>query len=255
MTEYQRSWALDDIQISRAYGDKRTVEAYAAVFDTPVEISDQHGHYMEVIDRSAFKRTLLHGIDRVGVYYNHAMNAHGQPSDMYSVPIGVPVEIRPDGKGLRTVTRYNVGPDADRILEAIRNNAIRGYSFRGRIYQSTPSGRVRPGREGQLPTVLRTELGLTEYGPTPNPAYEQASILAIRSAAQLAEDFAGLDEAQRADLIRILASTTPVRDSETPPATPTPGPGAEDPPTDGHSGRLQRHLRLRSQAKFLGVLP
>jgi len=251
VTEYLRSWALDDIQISRSYGDKRTVEAYAAVFDIPAEISDRHGHYMEVIDRSAFKRTLLHGIDRVGVYYNHAMNAHGQPSDMYSVPIGVPVEIKPDGKGLRTVTRYNAGPDADRILEAIRNDAIRGYSFRGRIYKSTPGGRVRPGKDGQLPTILRTELGLTEYGPTPSPAYEHASILAIRSAAQLADDFAGLDEAQRAELIRILASTTPVRDSETPTATPIPGPGAEDPP-ERHSGRL-RALQLELGKVLNGV--
>ena len=38
---YLRTWALDDIQISRSHGDGRTVEAYAAVFDTPTEINDR----------------------------------------------------------------------------------------------------------------------------------------------------------------------------------------------------------------------
>lgn len=49
---YARSWALDDVQILRTT-DGRTVAAYAAVFDTPAEIRDKHGHYVEVIDRAA----------------------------------------------------------------------------------------------------------------------------------------------------------------------------------------------------------
>jgi hypothetical protein len=49
MTEFVRAWALDDIRI-RSGGDGRTVEAYAAVFDTPTEVHDQDGHYNEVID-------------------------------------------------------------------------------------------------------------------------------------------------------------------------------------------------------------
>lgn len=252
MTTYLRSWALDDIQISRSHGDGRTVEAYAAVFDTPVEIKDQHGHYIEVIDRSAFNRTVSHGIDRVGVYYHHGMTLHGTPSDVYSVPIGRALEIRPDGRGLRTVTRYNDGPDADRVLEAIRNNAIRGYSFKGRVFQSTPMRvpRVRPGNA--LPTVTRTELGLAEYGPTPTPAYEQAGILAVRSAEALATDLAALDDEQRAELLRIL-STTP-GDPVDASATPDLGPGAEDSPT-GHSGRLAiRRARLRMEMIEKGVM-
>ena len=108
---YARSWALDDIHILRAadgHSDGRTVEAYAAVFDTPTEITDQHGHYMEKIARTAFNRTLSHGIDRVGVFYNHALTMHGTPaSGEGSVPIGSPVDIRADDRGLRTVTRFN----------------------------------------------------------------------------------------------------------------------------------------------------
>ncbi|MDM4722767.1 HK97 family phage prohead protease [Micromonospora sp. WMMA1363] len=236
--DYARSWALDDIHILRAadgYGDGRTVEAYAAVFDTPTEITDRYGHYNEVIDRRAFNRTLSHGLDRVGVYYHHAMTLHGTPSDLGSVPIGSPVDVRADSRGLRTVTRFNRSPLADSVLEAIRNGDIKGYSFRGAIYQSNPP-RVPKAKAGRLPTVTRTELGLTEYGPTPTPAYTDAAIVAVRA-------------------LQMLASSTPgqvVRDPEEDPATPAPGLGAEDPPQQGHSGR-QRLLRLRAGLRERGV--
>lgn len=248
---YARAFALDDIQISRSHGDGRTVEAYAAVFGAPAEIRDQHGHYYEVIDRSAFNRTISHGIDRVGVYYHHGMTLHGTPSDVYSVPIGRALEIRPDGRGLRTVTRFNDGPDADRVLEAIRNGAIRGYSFRGRVFGSTPMRvpRARPGQD--LPTVTRTELGLAEYGPTPTPAYETAGILAVRSAETLATDLAALDPDARVELLRILSATP--QDPEDTSATPEPGPGAEDSPA-GRSGRLAiRRALLRAEMTRKGV--
>lgn len=247
---YLRSWALDDIAI-RSNGDGRTVEAYAAVFDTPAEISDQHGHYMEVIGRSAFNRAVSHGIDRVGVYYHHGMTLHGTPSDLGSVPIGQPVEIRPDGKGLRTVTRFNKSTLADSVLEAIRAGDIRGYSFRGRIFQSSPTRvpRTRPG--APLPTVTRTELGLAEYGPTPSPAYEEAGILAVRSLAIRQLIDAGLDPEALAELVRKLPSSTPYGDPVGGTATPETGPGTED-PRSAHSGRSLQ--RLRSEAWLEGVL-
>src|SRR5512139_873746 len=60
ITPWDRSFALEGIQILRS-GDGRTVEAYAAMFDQPYEVRDQFGHYMEVIDRAAFNRTLTNG--------------------------------------------------------------------------------------------------------------------------------------------------------------------------------------------------
>lgn len=239
MTElYARSWALDDIEIVRAAdggSDGRTVRAYAAVFDTPAEITDGHGHYMEQIDRRAFNRQLGLGIQRVGVFYHHGLTIHGTPSELGSVPIGSPVDIKADTRGLLTVTRYNRSALADSVLEAIRSGDIRGYSFRGRIFKSNPERLPRPRAGGQLPTVVRTELGLTEYGPTPTPAYAEAAITAIRAA------------------LDVLASTTPhPGDQETPPATPTPGPGdAEDQP-DRHSIRRNR-LRLKAALRDRGL--
>lgn len=251
---YERLWALDDIEIMRG-GDGRTVEAYAAVFDTPAEIKDQHGHYYEVIHRSAFNRAISHGIDRVGLYYHHGMTLHGTPSDLGSVPIGSPVDIRADGRGLRTVSRFNKSQLADSVLEAIRAGDIRGYSFRGRIFQSNPP-RVPRTRAGELPTVTRTELGLTEYGPTPSPYYADAGILAVRSAQQLADKLADLDPFERGELIRILSDSTPTEDPEpNTNATPARGPGAEDPHVERsettHSGRQQTDIARRIRAELI----
>jgi hypothetical protein len=50
MMEYTRSFSLEDISV-RSGGDGRTVEAYATVFNTPAEVRDQDGEYIEVIDR------------------------------------------------------------------------------------------------------------------------------------------------------------------------------------------------------------
>jgi HK97 family phage prohead protease len=259
---YARSWPLDDIAI-RSGGDGRTVEAYAAVFDTPSEIRDQHGHYLEVISRSAFNRAISHGIERIGVFYHHGMDLHGNPAQgPGSVPIGAPLDVRADAKGLRTVTRFNQDPFADSVLAAIRNNAIRGYSFRGKIFQSTPS-RVPRSRGNDLPTITRTELGLSEYGPTPTPAYADAGILAVRSVTAVAAQLASLDRDERAELIRILAASTPLDPDPTPAdpetddtATPDVGPGTEDPPDDEveRSGRKQRLAEIMASLHAKGIM-
>lgn len=249
---YERTWALDDILI-RSGGDGRTVEAYAAVFDSPSEIKDEHGHYMEVIARSAFNRAISHGIGRVNVFYHHGMTLHGTPSDLGSVPIGSPVDIRPDGRGLRTVTRFNRSALADSVLEAIRNDDIRGYSFRGRVFQSNPSRvpRARPG--SPLPSITRTELGLAEYGPTPHPAYAEAGILAVRSARAVAAQIVSLPADERAELVRMLAVSTPL-DPETETATPDVGPGTEDSPEQGRSGRREQIAAILGDLRTQGVL-
>ena len=230
---FNRSWDLEDILI-RSGGDGRTVEAYAAIFDHPTEIHDQHGHYIENIDRTAFNRTLSHGIDRIGVYYHHGMTIHGTPSDLGSVPVGRAMEVRADKRGLLTVTRYNRSDLADAVLESIRNNDIRGYSFSGRLIRSNPRRAPRP-KGSSLQVWRHLELGLAEYGPTPAPAYKDAGILAMRSN----QIVAALDEAKQ--FINTLSSATP-RDPADDTATPDVGPGTED-SRDAHSGR-QRKLSL-----------
>lgn len=210
---YERTWALEGIEIERG-GDGRTVTAYAAVFDTPAEIRDQHGHYIEEIDRAAFNRELTRSRPQGGrdywltkVYYNHGSDLSGKPNGLLSVPLGSPVDIKADGKGLLTVTRYNKSELADSVLEAIRAGDIRSQSFRGRIYKSD-----KRASRGGLPTIRRSELGLAEYGPTPSAYYADAAIVAVR-AEQVAQSLAELDADERAELIRMLTAGAPFGDS------------------------------------------
>lgn len=251
---YERTFPLDDISISRS-GDGRTVTAYAAVFGIGQEVHDQHGHYEEEIHRAAFNRTAKGS--RALCLYNHGLTLDGQPHPLAQVPLGTPLEIKPDGRGLLTVTRYNRSQLADAVLESIRAGDVRGQSFRGRIIRSNPMRppRVRPGQP--LPRVVRMELGLSDYGPTPAPVYQGAEIVAVRSLAVLAAELVALDPEARAELIRALSSTTPAESGPvTTTATPdNSGPGAEDSPAlAGHSGRLTiRRAAIRAQMIRMGV--
>lgn len=246
---YDRSWPLEGIEVlSRAKGgDGRTVEAYAAVFDVPTEVHDQHGDYMETVDRTAFNRTITNkNATQAMVLYNHGLNVvDGKPDSMAQVPIGRPLDIRADNRGLLTISRYNNSQLADAVLESIKNGDIVAQSFRGGIYKSDPMRipRVRPGQK--LPMVRRMELGLRDYGPTPRAYYPDAAIMAVRSAHELAEDFARLDEDGRQELIRVLSST-PGWDPDTAAilATPQRGLGPDD-SRDAHSARV-RQLRIKA---------
>jgi HK97 family phage prohead protease len=187
-TAYTRSFALEDISI-RAGGDGRTVEAYAAVFNTPVPIRDADGEYTEVIDPTCFDRAITRSKQsgkQIPILFNHGMTIWSTPSDMDSMPIGVTEEIRPDGRGLLTRARYHRSDRADQALEAIREGSITAYSFSGAFSRSTPEvrrgQRLAPDRRtGALPTLRRMESTLREYGPTPFPAYSDAAIVGVRA--------------------------------------------------------------------------
>jgi uncharacterized protein len=249
---FARDWTLDDIEIVRAGqgGDGRTVVAYAAPFDVPTEIKDQHGHYMETIDRAAFNEVIAEGIHRVGVFYHHGMTLHGTPSDLGSVPIGSPLEIRADSKGLLTRTRYNKTELGESVLQAIKDGDLKGYSFRGPIRRSNPPRIARARTGAPLPTVTRMSLGLNEYGPTPTPYYADARILAVRSAQTLATQLTDPDF--KRELITILSRSTP-QDQEPEPATPDEGPGAEDQPHEALRSASMDDIRRRIAVfKILG---
>lgn len=205
---YQRTFTLEGIEvISRAKGgDGRTVEAYAAVFDIPTEVHDQHGDYVEVIDQKAFNREIANGVvRRAQVLLNHGFDAQGGTGGMQQAPLGSPVDIKADGRGLLTVSRYNDGPLSEQVLAGIRNGDYRAQSFQGPIRRSDPQrppGRARAN--SNLPTVRRLELGLKNYGPTMDPYYPQAEITAVRSVVEIVEDFARLDEAGREQLMQAM---------------------------------------------------
>lgn len=239
----ERTFILEDIAI-RSGGDGRTVVAYAAVFNTPAEVQDQDGHYVESIDPGAFDKTLADQAGRIQVFYNHGKTLYGTPSERFSMPLGTPEEITADARGVLTVTRYNRTPLADDVLEGIRNGDIKGQSFSGRFIPGR-SQRTR-GKAGGLDTIVRSEVALREYGPTPMPSYKEASILGVRMD-ELADTLRGLTETQRAELqqimdtSRILGTPSPAVD-----AAPTGTSPANDTPAQpGHlSGPAPTERRL-----------
>jgi len=190
-----RDFPLKDLSV-RSSREGRVVTAYAAVFDTPTEIHDQDGDYWEVIDRTAFNRAISDAAPqgsrknwRIGVFYNHARTLAGTPSEKHSMPIGVPLDIRADGNGVLTETRYHRSEFCEEIIEGLESGAIPGYSFSGMFRRSTPlipRGGFRKDRTGSLPTVRRMESTLREYGPTPFPAYPDAAVVEMRAQTILA---------------------------------------------------------------------
>ncbi|MFD5251326.1 HK97 family phage prohead protease [Streptomyces bobili] len=266
MEAFTRAFPLEDIHV-RAGGDGRTVEAYAAVFDTPTVIRDQDGNYTEVIDRRAFERTLnqlapagSRSTWRVGVLYNHGRTLFGTPSERGAMPIGAPVEIKADSRGLLTVTRYNKTELADEVLENIREGSITAQSFSGGFLRSDPGrpprGGWRPDASGKLRTVRRQEIALREYGPTPFPAYVDAAVIGVR-AEQVMPLLSELSPDEREKLADMLRTGTPLDPPAqgtpaAPPAAgdPDPGPAAEDPPSPGHSARQKiAWAKVRAEIK------
>lgn len=246
MSTFTRYTPLEDIRIRS--GDGRTVEAYAAVFGVSSPVVDVDGRYEEDIDSGAFRSTLEQNGLRFGVFYNHGFTIHGTPSERASLPLGTPVEVRADQRGLLTVSRYNRTELADEVLESIRNGDIRGQSFSGRFLRSSatpPRGGWRPRADGSLVKVTRMEVALREYGPTPFPVHASAEILGVRSAApvDVVDALRDLDEDRLAAVRAVLGITTPPA-PEPPTADPTSGEGTATPQPDGlHVGRFTASQR------------
>jgi HK97 family phage prohead protease len=244
--ECSRAYAIEDLTI-RSDGDGRTVEAYAAAFEIPAEVRDQDGHYNEVLSRGSFSKTISERVLNFGVFYNHARTLAGTPDGNLSVPIGVPVQVDQDERGVFTATRYLDNPLADSILDGIKQRAIRGQSFSGRFVKSTRSRAQRGG----LPTIMRSEVAMKEYGPTVFPVYAEAMILGTRSVSSFLGEIAALDPEEVDRLRTMLGLATPLEPAQST-ATSSEA-GQSDEPTTGHSAR-RSFQRSHVRAVELGVI-
>jgi HK97 family phage prohead protease len=197
---------------TRAENGRNYLDAYAAVFDAPQEIHDREGHYIEKIAPGSFDRTLDQRAGHLQVLFNHGMTVHGTPSDRWTSPIGLPVEVRADEIGLWTVTEMARTDAAMEVWQLAQDGIVRGMSFSGAFLATTDS---KPAKRGGLPLKTRTEVSLREYGPTPFPAYQAAKVvaaradLAILSPDELTEYLLTLDEQTRAHIVRSLDPAAP----------------------------------------------
>jgi HK97 family phage prohead protease len=204
------------VEFRATEGDGRTLEGYAAVFDTPTRIDSWEGMFDEQIARGAFARTIN---ARMPVLQFD----HGRDARTGSVPIGAIQELREDDHGLYVRAGLFDNATVEPIRQAIAGGAIDGMSFRFRV---APNGDTWAKRAGDVQLRTIREAELFELGPVVFPAYE-ATTVGVRSL------LAGLDGDERAALIRDLAaelrepapSTSP---EHTEPAVGTSGPSLRE---------------------------
>ncbi len=240
----ERSYRLDDLHV-RSDGDGRTVEAYAAVFDTRTEVMDQDGHYHELLAPGAFTKTIADKAPAgFGVLFNHGRTVDGTPNALATVPIGVPIDVRADERGVFTVTKYLDNPLANDVLDAIKQGAIRAQSFSGRFLKSArtyPEGRAR----GKLAQIVRHEVDMREYGPAVFAAYQAAAILGTRAEQFIRALMDTPTDKRLAWLEQFEGVTTPLEPEPLPVGTPTRAAELAEEPRE-HSARpmsLRTHIR------------
>ena len=162
-------------------GDGRTVAGIAVPFDTPAEIRDGPGSFVEVFRKGAFEKTIAERGDRVKALAQH---------DSRSLPLGRVTKLREDSAGLYAELRMSKTRDADEVLELVKDGALDSFSFG-----------FNPVRDRWSPDgshVERLEVGLREVSLVAFPAYESARVLAVRSARLL---FPPLSPSEAKDLI------------------------------------------------------
>lgn len=176
-------------------GDGRTLEGYAAVFNTPTRIMSWEGEFDEQIAPGAFKRTIR---SRTPVLQFD----HGRDARTGSLPIGTIEDLHEDDTGLFVSARLFDNDLVEPIRQAIEGNAVSGMSFRFAVaeerWTDAQGAKVNageldqllwnPGERGPLlRTIVRVD-PLFELGPVVFPAYESTSVGVRSLLAQLTPD-------------------------------------------------------------------
>jgi HK97 family phage prohead protease len=185
-------------------GDGRTLEGYAAVFDTPTLIASWDGTFEEEISRGAFRKSLR---SKTPVLQFD----HGRDARTGSIPIGKMEDVHEDDKGLYVRARLFDNPVVEPIRQAIEGGAIDGMSFRFEVirdeWRDKDGKKIKPdelssllweaGDRGPLKRSI-LEVTLHEAGPVVFPAYD-ATTVGVRSL------IAGFDAEERKALVHELA--------------------------------------------------
>ncbi len=147
--------------------DGQTLEGYAAVFDSPTVINGWEGHFVEVIERGAFARTVRNNPKPVMQF------DHGTHPMVGGLPIGTIQELREDDEGLFVRAKLHDNWLIEPVRDAIREGSLTGMSFKFTI----PEGGVTVTRgEDDIEIHTLTDLNLHELGPVVWPAYKETSV-------------------------------------------------------------------------------
>lgn len=145
-----------EAQVNR---DERTFEGYAATFGNV----DRHG---EVIDKGAFAESLEKAADRVKVLWQH------------SEPLGMPLAMREDRKGLYVKAKVSRTRLGDEALELMKDGVVDRMSIGYRVLEYGT-----PGKGDN--SVHLAKLELLEFSPVTFPANDAAVITGVKEFARL----------------------------------------------------------------------
>ena len=168
--------------------DERTFEGYAAAYGNVDSDND-------IIEMNAFAKSIKEGFPakRIKVLWQHKTDT----------PIGLPVEMREDSKGLWVKSKISRTAKGDEAIELMRDGVIDrmsvGFSIPGGKSQISSKG-IRHIYEGKL----------FEYSLVTWPANDQAVITGVKTLKELREfsDNEGLSEKARNELLAELAGIT-----------------------------------------------
>jgi len=159
-------------RLDQASGDGRTLEGYAAVFNTPTRIDSVfEGTFDEQIKPGAFKRYLATRTPTL-------MFEHGQHPLIGSMPLGVIERATEDNNGLFISARLSDNWLVQPVRDAVRDGAVTGMSFR---FMVPRGGDTWQDRSGDVPLRTLTNVDVPELGPVVFPAYEPTTV-SVRSA-------------------------------------------------------------------------
>ena len=142
-----KSIAVADIKTS-----ERIIIGYAAAFNNEDKIKD-------IIEPGAFKKTIKER--GIKVFYNH------------STPIGLPVLMQEDSKGLHTESKISATAKGDEILQLAADGVLTEMSI---AYD-----KIRYTMDEKTGIRRLKELKLYEYGPVDFAANEAAVITGVKA--------------------------------------------------------------------------
>jgi HK97 family phage prohead protease len=179
--------------------DARTFEGYAAAYGNTDSDND-------VIEQGAFAKSIKEGFPakRIKVLWQHK-------ADM---PIGLPIDMREDSKGLWVKSRISKTAKGDEAIELMRDGVIDRLS----VGFSIPGGKSAIDGQGIRHIY---EGKLFEYSLVTWPANDQAIITGVKTLKEMREFAEGgsLSTKAREELLSELASITALLKGEPPAGT------------------------------------
>jgi HK97 family phage prohead protease len=221
---------------ARAKGDGRTLEGFAATYNTRARIRDLQGDFDEVILPGAFTRSIA---TRTPV----CQWDHGKDPRVGTVPIAKIEHLDPEhAKGLFVRARLFDNAVVEPVRQAIAEGAIKGMSFRFGV----PDKGDTWTRNGEVDLREIRDADVHELGPVVFPAYDTTSVSVRSLLAQLDPDEyrAMLRELAAQLAAEVAAEIAPPTDLVGQPGARSSG-GDETGARQGNGVPPQPHLRQR----------